>query len=204
MIFSSAPYFAEPVPLDKQTDDFWVPLLELFMGTRANENYLRITDVVVDDAIPHFDIVPFEGRPLKNQSSKRRLPIHPQLIELGFLDYCQLVRASGECMLFPTWRFRDGGTASESPARRRFNKHLKRILPERMSRTDSHTFRHNFETALSGVEGVSERVMLRLSGRTVGGTAAGYIKDKGLLPQLAEAIGKVRYVGLTLDHLRSG
>ena len=172
------------------------------MGTRSSENYVRLADVFEHDTVPHIAIVPFPERRLKNKSSSRLIPIHAALIDLGFLDYCQHMRQRGAALLFPAWEFREEGKQSEGPARRRFNRHLKRLLPDRVPPADSHTFRHNFETALSGVSGVSERVMLRLAGRTIGGTAAGYLKDKGIKPELADAINKIKYDGLSLEHLR--
>ncbi|MEH6810584.1 MAG: DUF6538 domain-containing protein [Hyphomonas oceanitis] len=51
-IFSSPPYYDRPVAIEKQTDEFWVPLLELFQGARASELYVRTEDVVLTDAIP--------------------------------------------------------------------------------------------------------------------------------------------------------
>lgn len=200
LIFSNAP-FIQPPPLELQTDEYWVPLLELFLGARASELYLRTSDVMLDHKVPHLRLVDYHERTLKNPSSARALPIHPQLIEFGFLEYCKLAKVRGG-ELFPMWEFREGKKPSEGPARRRFNRHLKKLMPDRGGvPADSHTFRHNFETALSAAEGVPERVMSRLSGRTVAGSAATYIHDIEILPELANAIAKVHYADLSLRHL---
>ncbi|WP_156139513.1 DUF6538 domain-containing protein [Sphingomonas sp. 35-24ZXX] len=37
----------------------------------------------------------------KRRARRRKLPIHPELIRLGFLDYAQAIRAEGHCALFP-------------------------------------------------------------------------------------------------------
>lgn len=200
-IFSSAP-FDKPVPLELQTDEFWVPLLELFLGARASELYLRTSDVMLSHKVPHLRLVEFDERSLKNPSSARALPIHPALTELGFIDYCRLAKARGT-ELFPAWQFRVGQKPSEGAGRRRFNRNLRKLLPDRGGfPADSHTFRHTFETALSVAENVPERVSARLSGRSIGGSAATYVHDLRMLPDLADAISKVRYPDLSLKHLR--
>ena len=199
-IFSSPPYYDRPIPVSKQTDDFWVPLLELFQGARASEMYVRTEDVDLTGAIPHIKLVEFDERTLKNGPSSRLVPIHPELLKLGFLDYCRCIKAKGD-LLFPDWKFREDQKPSEGVARRRFNRHLKKLMPDRVYPADSHTFRHNYETSLSAANGVSERTMRRLSGRSVPGSAGGYVHDIPLLPEMAEAVAKVQYGGLSLKHL---
>jgi len=75
---------------------FWVPLLALYTGARLEEicqltvndlkfdkssriHYLRISDIEEDQE----DI----KKALKNESSRRRVPIHAQLQKLGFFDF---------------------------------------------------------------------------------------------------------------------
>lgn len=200
LIFSSAPYYDKLCPLEQQTDEYWVPLMELFLGARASELYVRTTDVDLDHEIPHIKLVEYAERTLKNAASARLLPIHPMLIELGFLDYCRHAKLFRE-ELFPQWKFREDQKPSEGPNRRRFNRHLKTLMPARKFPADSHTFRHNFETALSAAKNVPPRVELRLSGRAVVGSAGGYVHDLPLLPDLAETIAKIQYRGLSLNHL---
>lgn len=199
LIFSSPP-FDIPCRLEHQTDEFWLPLLAVFLGARSSEMYVRTEDVDLDDPVPHIKLVEFDERSLKNGPSSRLLPIHPKLVELGFIEFCRSAKTKGE-LLFPMWVFREDQKPSEGSARRRFNKHLTKLLPDRGYPADSHTFRHNFETALSASHGVPERIMLRLSGRTVPGSAAGYLHDVPILPDLASAVAKVRYGDLSLKHL---
>jgi hypothetical protein len=172
------------------------------MGARSSELYVRSIDAVINHKVPHLRLVKFKERSLKNASSSRALPIHPQLIELGFIDYCRHAKENGT-ELFPTWEFREDQKPSEGAGRRRFNKHLKKLMPNRGGfPADSHTFRHNFESVLSVAEGVTDRAMHRLSGRSIRGSAATYIHDLPILIDLAHAISKVQYRGLSLDHLK--
>ena len=199
IIFSSEPY-DKAWQLEEQNDTFWVPLLGLFMGARASELYLRMEDVFEDDEHPHICVVDYKERSLKNRASERIIPIHPQLVELGFLDYCRRMRAKGD-ELFPEWEFRKGQKPSESASRRRFNRHLKRLFPDRDFPADTHTFRHTFENALSASV-ISERIARRLAGRSLGGSVDDYNRLLQL-PDLAKAIALISFEGVSLDHLRS-
>ena len=39
---------------------------------------------------------------VKTKAGKRLVPLHPKLLELGFLDYCEQVKKNRETKLFPT------------------------------------------------------------------------------------------------------
>lgn len=94
---------------------YWVPLLCLYQGLRVSEGSQLYTNDVIDvDGVPCLSVirdasggddddVPLAGhsakltrsadeyRRLKNPSSRRIVPIHPKLIELGFLDFVRRV-----------------------------------------------------------------------------------------------------------------
>lgn len=78
-------------------------MILLFTGARREEiANLALADIRQEEGIHYFDIAPDgqRGRRLKNKSSKRRVPIHSELIILGFLDYVEARRNQGETMLF--------------------------------------------------------------------------------------------------------
>lgn len=85
-------------PGDFHFDDHrkWTPLLMLFSGARPSEiAQLAVSDVRGDNAIPYVSILTEydpedpEDRDFvishKTVNARREIPIHPQLIELGFL-----------------------------------------------------------------------------------------------------------------------
>lgn len=98
----------------KRPHQFWGPLLLLFTGARANEiACLDLDDFVVEDGIRCISIT---HRPrkkpdtiahqtvmkrLKNSQSKRIIPLHPKLWELGLDDYIADVKSLGGTRLFP-------------------------------------------------------------------------------------------------------
>ncbi|EJG0691659.1 site-specific integrase [Vibrio parahaemolyticus] len=73
---------------------FWLPLLAYFTGARLNELcQLYRKDIYQSDGIwvIHIDDR-FEGQRLKNQTSRRIVPIHDQLLNLGFIEFVQSVQ----------------------------------------------------------------------------------------------------------------
>lgn len=81
---------------------YWLPLMLALYGGRSSELAgLPLAHVHEDDAIPYVQIDYTEDRGLKNVQSIRKLPIHPELIRLGFIDYVRAMRSAGCTMLFP-------------------------------------------------------------------------------------------------------
>jgi integrase len=83
-----------------QPDRLWVPLIGLLQGMRLNEICQLHVDDVSLDGIPSISINDEAGKQVKNSDSYRRIPIHPKLIELGFQDYVQKVKATDKTRLF--------------------------------------------------------------------------------------------------------
>jgi integrase len=77
----------------RQLDDtqYWVPLIGLHTGARINEIcQLDTKDIKEIDGIWVFDIAVDSGdqnKRVKREASKRIIPIHHRLLELGFLKY---------------------------------------------------------------------------------------------------------------------
>ena len=68
---------------------YWLPVLALHTGARLNELcQLTTTDIGEHDGVPTISILDEEeGKRLKTTASRRIIPIHSKLIELGFLDF---------------------------------------------------------------------------------------------------------------------
>ena len=81
---------------------YWLPVIPLFMGARREEiGQLRVCDIklvpYIDDAEKRQEVwcMDITDTPdgaalpnqIKNGASNRLVPLHPKLIELGFVDY---------------------------------------------------------------------------------------------------------------------
>lgn len=85
------------------SSQYWLPLLGLHTGARINElcQLLR-SDIKEIDGVPVISILDEEeGKRLKTEASRRNVPIHSKLVELGFLDF---VRTIPKGRIFPHLR----------------------------------------------------------------------------------------------------
>jgi len=81
---------------------YWAPLIAAYLLMRREEICgLMIADVHFEGAIPYFEVRPNKYRRLKNPQSKRKLPIHPELLRLGLREYVGAVHQLGYDLLFP-------------------------------------------------------------------------------------------------------
>ncbi|WP_278406868.1 DUF6538 domain-containing protein [Pseudomonas rhodesiae] len=84
---------------------FWLPLLAYFTGARTNEiAQLDTADIKDVSGHPCFDFCPddqssFEAKRIKTGEA-RLVPIHPRLIELGFIEYVADQRRARQKKLF--------------------------------------------------------------------------------------------------------
>jgi len=81
----------------EKPDWYWPPLMALFSGARLSEvANLEIHTIKEIEGVKTYEIL--DG---KTPDSERVVPIHPQLIDLGFWDYVQSLRAQKQKYLFP-------------------------------------------------------------------------------------------------------
>jgi hypothetical protein len=84
---------------------YFGPLLGLNLSARPSEEAgLAVADVYDEAPIPYIHVRHNSLRRLKNNESERMVPVHPKLIELGFLEYVRSIRANGHKALFPEWK----------------------------------------------------------------------------------------------------
>ena len=62
---------------------------------------LRTENVKVEDRVPCIYIRGGDGRRVKNRGSQRLIPLHPELIRLGFMTYVAQQRGAGKTRRFP-------------------------------------------------------------------------------------------------------
>lgn len=196
----SAQSWSEPgTALQKDSGRYWVPLISLFSGARLGEIIQLHTDDVRDESgVLHFAMVDEgEDQRLKTYSSRRRIPVHPELVALGFLKLVERRRASGERRLFPDLPMGEDGYYS-SPFSKFFGRFLVTV-GAKGEKTTFHSFRHTFEDACRDAEMPTE-IMNTLQGHSEKGMAARYGKGY-VLPKLDEWMRRIKYDGLDLSHL---
>ncbi len=84
---------------------YWVPMLLYYTGARREELCkLRPGDVFDATDIPYIWIDFTEFGRIKNEHSMRPVPLHSELIRLGFIDFVRECRDRGYDVLFPELR----------------------------------------------------------------------------------------------------
>ena len=188
---------------------FWLPLLGLFSGARQNElASLAVSDVRTDDASKVTAIFITKdrerGKRLKTRQSERAVPVHPELVKLGFLDYVQDIQyAHGDnAWLFPLIAPETKGVKAWSKWFGRYIRSIGITDPAKVF----HSFRHNFKDALRAA-GVGQEVHDALTGHGTRGEVSREYGTKDMArrfgwQQLANAVGKITYSGLQLSALK--
>ena len=167
----------------------WIPLIGLMTGMRLEEiGQLRGIDIKQLDDIWYFDLdhVPEEGRWLKNDSSRRQIPIHPKLLELGMLK--RFANANGR--IFPLLR-----SAGDRQLTGSWSQWFGRYLRQEIGITDKrktfHSFRHTFKD-LCRAASISKEIHDRITGHSSSDVGDGYGAGNYPLRPLALAIAGVQ------------
>lgn len=85
--------------LFKKPSEYWLKILALFTGARTNELcQLTVSDIGTHDGVETISILDGELKRLKTRASRRIVPIHSKLIELGFLGFVATIK---EGRIFP-------------------------------------------------------------------------------------------------------
>lgn len=96
---------------DTEVHKLWLPMVALHTGARINEicQLNPQIDMGNEEGVPYFHFTDeTEGderirKSIKNATSRRRVPIHPDLINAGFLKYVEGIKVTGAKLLFPQW-----------------------------------------------------------------------------------------------------
>ncbi|MBN9440427.1 site-specific integrase [Bosea sp. (in: a-proteobacteria)] len=128
---------------------YWLPLVALFSGMRLGE----IAQLLVEDVqemhgtwVMHVTTDGDDEKKLKTVGSERIVPVHSELITLGFLDYYTARKEAGSKRLFPEIKPDSRGFMSGVPSKF-LNTYLARIGVKTKTLA-MHSFRHLFADRL--------------------------------------------------------
>lgn len=171
----------------------WGPLIGLYTGARLNEiAQIHIQDILQEDGLWYFDLNDDEGKKLKTAASKRAVPVHPRLIELGLIDYVSDLRSSRQPKLFPSFTYCTKNGWGRALGRW-FNE---TFLPDLGIKSESlvfHSLRHTVTNSLQR-EGVPEPIVQAIIGHTRSNMLGQHYSASGFkLRQLHEALLRLPY-----------
>jgi integrase len=135
---------------------FWIPLLALFTGARIEElGQLHPSDVTQEAYqdeqgqsckawVIRIKASQEHGQSLKNEGSNRRIPVHTELIRLGFLDLAQAAQANNKRRIFDKLVADKFGTETAQFSKW-FGRYLRKDCKVTNTRMTFHSFRHTFK-----------------------------------------------------------
>ncbi|MBL8505904.1 MAG: hypothetical protein JNJ51_06060 [Methylobacillus glycogenes] len=197
-IFNSGIYHGDIPKAGAGAAAIWLPILGMYTGARVEElaqlmvydvkqdpkhgYYFNITDLS-EDGNEHIKAV-------KTNTSRRRIPLHPDLIKIGFLTYWEECKTQNHRQLFPLLKPDQHNKLSGN-----WSKWWSRYMRTEIGITAKskvfHSFRHTFKDACREA-GIGEEIHDSLTGHSGGGVGRGY-GDVYSLQQLAKAIGSLQF-----------
>lgn len=168
---------------------FWLPLLARFTGARLEELcQLHTDDFCLVQNTPCIRIDDRrEGQQLKNRTSRRIIPIHPMLLELGIQTYIDSVRASGASRVFPELEA-VRGKYGYAPSKW-FGRYRNKLGVSDPKKT-FHSFRHTFVDDLREA-GVQDSIIKQLLGHADDSVTFGIYGSRVPIKEMTRAIKKV-------------
>ena len=197
-------HFSHPYRKDRVSNHlpyYWVFLLGIFSGMRTNEMcQLRLIDIKKQKNIWFIFVEDTEETKVKTENAIRKVPLHPQLIDLGFVDYVTAQKKSKRGRLF--WELSEDRDGFASHVSRHYNQ---RFLPAvgvwKKYTKVLYCTRHTFINKLYS-EMVDENVIKTLVGHEKEFTMKHYGGEPFSPERLLEEISKVNYSGINWKKLR--
>lgn len=193
-LFSGPIYERGELPSHRNAADwaaYWLPLMGLYTGARLGElGQLAVGDVLDVNGILVLSIHGrAEGTTVKTAASERHVPIHPELVRLGFLDYVQAMKAAGHRHLFPALNNTAKGPAAVFG--KWFRIRLDGVEIKGGLKT-FHAFRHTVRSELASLhigQETTDAILGHVPTGSTGATTYTHIRLKGM----ADALAQVRY-----------
>ncbi|TIV93809.1 MAG: integrase, partial [Mesorhizobium sp.] len=139
---------------------------------------------------------------VKTEGSMRVVPVHDELIRLGFIKYRDGMEVAGQARLFPEARRNSRGQMIAEFSRE-FGRYLTRLGMKAGRGLSLYSFRHGVADALRRAGYLDEQFGFILG--HVAGTMTGRygVMPQGMLQQRVDLVNSIGYPNLRLEHLFS-
>jgi integrase len=208
LIDSFERYRDEELKPGSRPERLWIPLISLYSGMRENEIcQLHVEDVQKDkeSGIWYFNIELAEdgSRAIKTAAGRRMIPVHKDLVEIGFLKYHASVLAQNQPRLWMNL------TKSVRGYHRNFvywflgHNNAKGFLRKYITEDEKlnfHSFRHTFINGLKQ-KLVEETIIAEIAGHATDSETFGRYGKPYMLKIKQDTIDQQRY-DFDIDRLR--
>jgi len=187
---------------------YWLPLLSLYTGARQTELGQLHPDDVVQETYRDADDQEREawvirivenadrGQFVKTEGSERRVPVHADLIALGFIKFVEAAKKAKRNRIFPDIEPNSVGELMGNWSKW-FGRYRRKECGLPGKDTPFHAFRHTFKHYMR-LAAVPSEVHNELTGHETGDVADSYGGLSYPLRPLVEGMEKYRVPGLTL------
>ncbi|WP_136525825.1 site-specific integrase [Geomonas ferrireducens] len=167
----------------------YVPMICMLSGMRLDEAcQLYREDIIQVDGVWCFDVNDYKDKKLKNLSSKRIVPVHPALIELGLLSYVERCQDGSRLWENLKWCKVNGYSNSLGKWYQRFNRGHVTIDPLKTL----HSMRHSFADNLKQL-GVQDNLISELMGHANNSITTGRYGKRYQAKVLLEVVSRLDY-----------
>jgi integrase len=203
-IFSTPLYMEKLLPVTSRGGGeaaYWLPLLENFSGARPEElGQLHISDVKRyrtrdGKMIPFITVNNAGDKGTKNSVSNRNIPLHPELIRRGFMDYVESQPPEGR--LFPLLQPDKYGNLTSGFSKWFNGTYLRRQIGITDRRKVNYSFRHSFVSACRNT-GMSSTLEYALTGHELGTVHESYGEPPSVAA-LYSALMQVQFDGFPFE-----
>jgi integrase len=190
---------------------YWFPLLSLFTGIRPKEIFqMHVDDLkLTEKGNWYLDIAattdeddeasPERKKTIKTLTSRRKVPVHPELVRLGFLAFVEEKRqASNDPLLFRNLTRNKYGDPAAYVLRRFRDDYLKPMNLK--PRQAAYSFRHTWRDAARRIS-ASPEFLRAVGGWSTGKTTADVYGSKDQPDLHAQDMARIVFEGLDLSHL---
>jgi integrase len=176
---------------------YWLPLLGAYTGARLGELcQLRTVDIQTVEGIPVMVLTDDgEDQRIKSEAGKRTVPIHSELLRLGFMEYAKAMQAKGMDSLWPALPLRKD-KPSDYFGRwfKDFRGPLGLLGP---GKPTFHYFRHTVRPLMRRA-GFSESTQDKVTGHETQGSVGTVVYDHWTLQEIQAAVEAIKYPVLAL------
>lgn len=211
-LFNASVFTEHKLPLGSHgAAGFWLPVLALFTGARQAElGSLTVANVQTDaeTSVPllYFVTERARGKRVKTDASERVVPVHSEVIRLGFLSYAEARRKAdgANAWLFPSVS-PDCGRAGVPAFSQWFGRYLRAAGVTDKAKV-FHSFRHTVKDALRR-GGADHEIREALIGHAQASSVSWGYGANAMLSRfgaagLSAAINCIRFPGLDLSRVK--
>jgi integrase len=164
---------------------YWIPILGLYTGARCSELcQLHVEDVIQDGEVWLLRITDgAPGQQIKSRAGRRMVPLHREVIRLGFLEYWQSQKGPSIWPRLKRRAGKPGGYFSQYFGRVRLRAGITGAV-------DFHSFRHTVRTNLLAT-GAPESLIDRILGHEVTGSSGARVYSHPTSQVLHEIVNRL-------------